>query len=228
MADAQIFKYYRPFPICPRTSLTDYTDHQDGQYANVNPVIADFVACSLEDLMDVFWNIEKFTITTSGITIGGRAFSGTFDSALAYAKNGVATRFDSGAFYSGDSYVTSYELEKPRGEPRERVCASSFMGFRIANAGNYPSYKFLTLSAAYVSSQWYLGYSFCIYNDALYSVSNPSAANSIFTSNPTVPVVSSGTFNLGNITLDWQGRQFFYPGVAPQITGATTTRYTYV
>jgi len=212
MSTAAAFKFRQPFPFCAK----DISASMSGN---------DYVGnLTLQQVMDVYWKLETFTLATAGtVTDGGGVTGGT----TSFTLNPVAgTPWTNGGAQSGAWYDLSISQAfaswpSPKA-PRGRVCNSFeqatggvdaiiltasgnpeadfyfelHIGTDPDNAGKYRVYYFFTIKTPYVSG---------VEPPELWFM-NPAADS--YAGN-----VGSGSFTLAGLTMNW---------VAVDGTGTTT------
>lgn len=223
MSTATAFKYIRAFPFCV-----------GDESARGFPYIDNL---TLAQVMQFGWNLETFTITTSGGATKGAA---TVSASGTITSNPVgSTLFDrgggSGMWLPSTANNTAWGSWAGPKEPRDRVCHTAtddLIGFFQGNHSSAPSTNFFSVGF-YVGTDLVNAGKYRIYYELNITVTATSGLDSVqvyFLDNNGGGGTAwhSGTFTIGALSFPWYS--YYTTGATPSGAGtlsASSGDYSY-
>ena len=222
MSTATKFAFLGAFPICPAAS------------AAIDAVTPGYFTwarnLTLAQVMDFYWNVENFTLTTTG------AVSGTWPAAggHSYAGNAVGTmtlnplgttgdwkaQTFSGDYDAGSGGVTGWKKSNSGGSvplaggataPRDRVCMFPYFYpycLRLFGQAPAPDYytncgfEFLVAEDSVNAGRYAIGYTVAV-KFGVYDLTAGGVVFSMTFSSRSGGHLSSGTYAIGGVTFDY-------------------------
>lgn len=231
MSTATRFKYIRPFPFCVADQSAYFSGGRFDYVGNL----------TLTQVMAFYWNLETFTITTTGFassdnttSCGGLIVLFPVSSSAPFDQGGAE-----GVWYGEVVAPTAFGSFSALTSPRERVCTPGsldyahgfFAGLSGEDSGNIAnnfSLSFAISTDPDNTGKYRLYYNLRIdYEDD----SPPEGGPLIRFYNPNEDsgtVLASGTFTIGGITMNWECSDFGTSGSHSGLgLSATSSDYTY-